>query len=333
MAYSIALRITADASLAEDVVQDAFLGAWRNAARYVEGRGSVKTWLLSIVHHRAVDAVRRRRPTTELPEREAPPPPALTLPDVWQEVAGNLDREAIAAALATLSDVQREAIELAYFGGLTQHEIADRTGTPLGTVKSRVRLGLLAMRAALTGEADRRAARRTRHDDAADAADRTTTRSTSPRSTSWARSSDAEEAAVREHLATCPESHAEFEELGGVVPYLLESPDVELVEPPAALGDRIMAAAAADLAERTAAERTTPAPAAERTAPVPFPSADERTARAERTRSRPGPLDWVVGDRGSARDRRSWAPGTCGSRARSTTSSSRRPRPSSTGPR
>ena len=62
MAYSIALRITADASLAEDVVQDAFLGAWRNAARYVEGRGSVKTWLLSIVHHRAVDAVRRRRP-------------------------------------------------------------------------------------------------------------------------------------------------------------------------------------------------------------------------------------------------------------------------------
>ena len=71
MAYSIALRITADASLAEDVVQDAFLGAWRNAARYVEGRGSVKTWLLSIVHHRAVDAVRRRRPTTELPEAEA----------------------------------------------------------------------------------------------------------------------------------------------------------------------------------------------------------------------------------------------------------------------
>ncbi len=153
MAYSIALRITADASLAEDVVQDAFLGAWRNAARYVEGRGSVKTWLLAIVHHRAIDAVRRRRPTSELPEAEAPPPPALTLPDVWKEVAGNLDREAIAAALATLSDVQREAIELAYFGGLTQVEIADRTGTPLGTVKSRVRLGLLAMRAALTGEA------------------------------------------------------------------------------------------------------------------------------------------------------------------------------------
>ena len=153
MAYSIALRITADASLAEDVVQDAFLGAWRNASRYAEDRGSVKTWLLSIVHHRAVDAVRRRRPTAELPEAEAPPPAPLTLPDIWAEVAGNLAREEIAAALATLSDVQREAIELAYFGGLTQVEIADRTGAPLGTVKSRVRLGLLAMRAALTGEA------------------------------------------------------------------------------------------------------------------------------------------------------------------------------------
>jgi RNA polymerase sigma-70 factor (ECF subfamily) len=152
MAYSIAYRITADPTLAEDVVQDAFLGAWRNAARYVEGRGSVRTWLLSIVHHRAVDAVRRRRPAFELPDQDAPPPPALRLPDVWPEVAGRLDRAEVLAALATLSDVQREAIELAYFGGLTQQEIAERTGTPLGTVKSRVRLGLLAMRRALVDE-------------------------------------------------------------------------------------------------------------------------------------------------------------------------------------
>jgi RNA polymerase sigma factor (sigma-70 family) len=152
MAYSIALRITSDASLSEDVVQDAFLGAWRNAGRYVEGKGSVKTWLLSIVHHRAVDAVRRRKPTVELPEREDVPPPAMTLPDVWPEVAGNLDREEIVAALTSLSEVQREALELAYFGGLTQQEIAVRTGTPLGTVKSRVRLGLLAMRRALVGD-------------------------------------------------------------------------------------------------------------------------------------------------------------------------------------
>jgi RNA polymerase sigma factor (sigma-70 family) len=146
MAYSIAYRITNDATLAEDVVQDAFLGAWRNAARYVEGRGSVKTWLLAIVHHRAIDAVRRRRPTTELPDVESPPPAALTEPDVWMEVSASLDGELVRGALAGLSDVQREAIEMAYFGGLTQQEVADRTATPLGTVKSRMRLGLLAMR-------------------------------------------------------------------------------------------------------------------------------------------------------------------------------------------
>jgi RNA polymerase sigma-70 factor (ECF subfamily) len=151
MAYSIAYRITSDSSLAEDVVQEAFLGAWRNAARFDLERGSVKTWLLAIVHHRAVDAVRRRRLTSQLPEAEVPPPDVLREPDVWPEVAGRLDREEIVAALATLSEVQREAIELAYFGGLTQQEIATRTDTPLGTVKSRVRLGLLAMRDALVG--------------------------------------------------------------------------------------------------------------------------------------------------------------------------------------
>ncbi len=149
MAYSFAYRITNDATLAEDGVQDAFLGAWRNAARYLEGRGSVKTWLLSIVHHRAIDAIRRRRPTTELPEIDAGLPEALTLPDVWAAVSASLDAVTVREALVALSDVQREALELAYFGGLTQQEIAERTGTPLGTVKSRMRLGLLAMRRSL----------------------------------------------------------------------------------------------------------------------------------------------------------------------------------------
>jgi RNA polymerase sigma factor (sigma-70 family) len=152
MAYALALRITGDPATAEDVVQDAFIGAWRNAARYEAGRGSVKTWLLAIVHHRAIDATRRRRPTTELPDGDLPTPTSLTQPDVWAEVAGRLDRETVLAALGTLSDVQREALELGYFGGLTQQEIAARTGTPLGTVKSRMRLGLLALRRALSGD-------------------------------------------------------------------------------------------------------------------------------------------------------------------------------------
>jgi RNA polymerase sigma-70 factor (ECF subfamily) len=126
---------------------------WRNVARYAEGRGSVRTWFLAIVHHRAIDAIRRRRPAAALPDPEAgPSPAALRLPDVWSEVAGRLDAAAVRRALADLTDVQREALELAYFGGLTQHEIAERTGAPLGTVKSRVRLGLLALRAALSAE-------------------------------------------------------------------------------------------------------------------------------------------------------------------------------------
>jgi RNA polymerase sigma-70 factor, ECF subfamily len=153
MAYSIALRITAEPATAEDVVQEAFLGAWRNASRHLEGRGSVKTWLLSIVHHRAIDAVRRRRPTSEFPEPNAPTalPPALTMPDVWGDVVEGLDREAILRAMAAISAVQRDALEMAYFGGLTQVEIAERLKIPLGTVKSRMRLGLLGLHRVLVG--------------------------------------------------------------------------------------------------------------------------------------------------------------------------------------
>jgi RNA polymerase sigma-70 factor (ECF subfamily) len=151
MAFSIALRITGDRTAAEDVVQEAFLGAWRNAARYVDARGTVRTWLLSIVHHRAIDAIRRRRPMIELPEVETGLPEVLTLPDTWVEVSQRLDRETVVAALDAISAVQREAIELAYFGGLTQTENAARTGVPLGTVKGRLRLGLAGLRAELVG--------------------------------------------------------------------------------------------------------------------------------------------------------------------------------------
>jgi RNA polymerase sigma-70 factor (ECF subfamily) len=151
MAYSIAFRITADAAAAEDAIQEAFLGVWQSAVRYAAARGSVRTWLLSVVRHRAIDTVRRRRSTVELPEPEGPVPDALVLPDPWLAVAGGLDREAIRAAIATIPAVQREAIELAYWAGLTQAEIAKRTGAPLGTVKSRMRLGLIALRDALVG--------------------------------------------------------------------------------------------------------------------------------------------------------------------------------------
>jgi RNA polymerase sigma-70 factor (ECF subfamily) len=148
--YGLASRITRDPILAQDVVQEALVGIWRNAPRFSSSRASARTWILSITHHRAVDAVRRRRPTTEIPEPDAAAPPrSLVLPDIWPEVALRLDAQLVRAAMGNLSSAQREAIELAYFAGLTQQEIAVRTGAPLGTVKSRVRLGLLQLREAL----------------------------------------------------------------------------------------------------------------------------------------------------------------------------------------
>lgn len=151
--YGLANRITRDPALAQDVVQDAFVGIWRNAARYSSSRASARTWILSITHHRAVDAVRRRRPTSEIPDPELAPA-GLVLPDIWPEVVGRLDAAAVRNALGELSPVQREAIELAYFSGLTQQEIAEKTTTPLGTVKSRVRLGLLQLRRSLEIDID-----------------------------------------------------------------------------------------------------------------------------------------------------------------------------------
>jgi RNA polymerase sigma-70 factor, ECF subfamily len=151
MAYSIALRITGNQASAEDAVQDAFLGVWRSAGRYVAGRASVRTWLLTIVHRRAIDVVRRRRPEISV-ELDVGVAQILLMPDLWEQVSNRLDRSTVVAALDAISVVQREAIELAYFEGLTQTEIARRTGVPLGTVKGRLRLGLLGLRRVLSRE-------------------------------------------------------------------------------------------------------------------------------------------------------------------------------------
>ena len=152
MAYALALRITTETGLAEDVVQDSFLGVWRNAARYAEAKGSVRGWLLAIVRHRAIDAMRRQRASVAIgQEADEAVPAALTLPDIWPEVAGRLDAEQIRLAMTALPPAQRDVIELAYFDGLTQREIAERTHAPLGTVKSRIRLGLASLRDQLVG--------------------------------------------------------------------------------------------------------------------------------------------------------------------------------------
>ena len=150
--YGLAIRITEDAGLAQDVVQGAMLGVWRNAARFDPSRAKARTWMLALVHHRAIDTLRRRRASVALPEPDVPPPAALVVPDIWDDVVGRIDAAAVRDALGRVPAAQREVIELAYFAGRTQQEIASQVGIPLGTVKSRVRLGLLALRTELGGE-------------------------------------------------------------------------------------------------------------------------------------------------------------------------------------
>ena len=146
MAFSVALRVTADPTAAEDVLQEAFIGVWSHPGSYAEGRGTVKTWLLAIVRHRAIDELRRRRATVELPQPDDAPPAALQSVDVWPEISGRLDADAMRSALRRIPSAQRDAVELAYFADMTHDQIAVHTGVPLGTAKSRVRLGLLTLR-------------------------------------------------------------------------------------------------------------------------------------------------------------------------------------------
>ena len=149
LAFSVALRVVNDPARAEDVVQDAFLAVWRRAGSYAPDRGSVKTWLSSIVRNRAIDVVRATRERPVADEDGMLLALEDTAPAVHDQVVAVLDSEVTRHALGQLPNEQRQAIALAYFVGLSHSEIADRTGLPLGTVKSRVRLGLQRMRLSL----------------------------------------------------------------------------------------------------------------------------------------------------------------------------------------
>jgi RNA polymerase sigma-70 factor (ECF subfamily) len=147
IAYALAYRILGEPEAAEDVVQDAFLAAWRGAATFRRERGNARSWLLSIVHHRSVDLLRRRTAFRPAPLEEADGRPADE--DTAEEATRNVDQRSVRDALGTLPEAQRRTIELAYFGGYTQSELADLMGVPLGTVKGRMRIGLQKMRRAL----------------------------------------------------------------------------------------------------------------------------------------------------------------------------------------
>jgi RNA polymerase sigma-70 factor (ECF subfamily) len=157
VAYSLARRIMGAAGPAEDVTQDAFLSAWRAAGSYDTARGSVRTWLLGIVHHRAVDALRRRIPREDRELEDDAIIGRMASPSrTDEEVAARQEAQTVRATLAELPADQRLVIELAYFGGLTHTEIAERLDVPLGTIKGRMRLALEKLRAlAATTEAGR----------------------------------------------------------------------------------------------------------------------------------------------------------------------------------
>ena len=150
LAYTLAFRVLNDAGAAEDVVQEAFLSVWRRASTYRSDRGSLRTWVCSIVHHRALDRLRGRagRARQDLALEHAPIE-VTSVSDTWDQVVEVLEREQLKTALSELSIEQRETIELAYYGGYSQTEISDLMQVPLGTVKGRTRLALRKLRGLL----------------------------------------------------------------------------------------------------------------------------------------------------------------------------------------
>lgn len=150
IAFALAVRMVGESGAAEEIVQEAFLSVWRRAATYQPERAGVRGWLMTIVRNRAIDVLRARqsRPvTTPIDDL-----PVVAQDDPERAALASLSAAAVRAALATLSIEQRTAVELAYFAGLPYPVIAQRTGVPLGTVKSRLRLALERLRPALRTE-------------------------------------------------------------------------------------------------------------------------------------------------------------------------------------
>jgi RNA polymerase sigma-70 factor (ECF subfamily) len=144
MVYSVALRVLSDSGEAEDVMQEIFIQVWQNPGAFVSGRGSLAGWLVVVARNRAIDKLRRRPPSD--------PVELFSLPsstNLAQESERDMLLERVQAAMTNLSPEQRSSIELAFFEGLTHSEIAEKTGDPLGTVKTRIRLALIALRKGL----------------------------------------------------------------------------------------------------------------------------------------------------------------------------------------
>lgn len=145
MVYSVALRVLRDSGEAEDVVQEIFVQVWKNPGAFITGRGSLGGWLVVVGRNRAIDVLRRRRPSDPV---ELFALPSAT--NLANEAERSVLMQKIRAALHTLPVEQQKSVELAFFEGLSHSEIAEKTGDPLGTVKTRIRLALLSLRKVLT---------------------------------------------------------------------------------------------------------------------------------------------------------------------------------------
>ena len=152
VAHALAFRLVRQAQVAEEIVQEAFLAVWRNPDRYDAARGSVRSWLMGTVHHRAVDAVRREQAQRRRAEQAAGLGPGIVedpVDDVLAAIDLPRERRLVRTALGELPAEQRDVIQRMYFDGLSQSQIAERTGLPLGTVKSRTLLAMRRLRAHL----------------------------------------------------------------------------------------------------------------------------------------------------------------------------------------
>ncbi|MBV9608620.1 MAG: sigma-70 family RNA polymerase sigma factor [Acidobacteria bacterium] len=142
--YAVALRVLADTAAAEDVLQDVFLQLWRNPAAFDSSRGSLAPWLAVIARNRAIDQIRKRKPDTDIEHVVI-----AVDADLESATARRLNIDKVRGALNAMPPAQRKLLELAFFEGLTHTEIAAKTGEPLGTVKTRIRAGLLSLRKAV----------------------------------------------------------------------------------------------------------------------------------------------------------------------------------------
>jgi RNA polymerase sigma-70 factor, ECF subfamily len=149
LVYGIVRRVVRDPAQSEEVAQEVFVEAWRTAARFDPAKGSAQTWLLTMAHRRAVDRVRSEQASRERTERIGHRDRQRPFDEVAEQVEVRLEHAQVRDALSTLTDLQREAVELAYYGGHTYREVAELLDTPLGTIKTRMRDGFIRLRDAL----------------------------------------------------------------------------------------------------------------------------------------------------------------------------------------